>query len=154
MSDPATRFAQGVREAGRRGGAARAVHVREGSGTGLILTAEGPTLGACVITARILWSRWEDGRGLGAGAVIAVLRGHRAERKVVVTTAIRADLYGRLLDRLRHAEQYSEAARLMVADAPELLEATKEQETTRSPLEARADAIVERLDAELRLPNA
>ena len=33
----------------------------------------------CVITARILWSTWKDARGLGAGAVIAVLRGPCAE---------------------------------------------------------------------------
>jgi hypothetical protein len=28
----------------------------------------------CVMTARILWSTWENAHGLGAGAVIAVLR--------------------------------------------------------------------------------
>jgi hypothetical protein len=32
-----------------------------------------------VITARILWSSWDNARGLGVGAVIAVLRGLRAE---------------------------------------------------------------------------
>jgi hypothetical protein len=34
----------------------------------------------CVITARIFWSSWDNVRGLGAGAVIAVLRGRRTER--------------------------------------------------------------------------
>ena len=36
-------------------------------------------MGSCVITARILRSTWENAHGLGAGAVIAVLRGLRAD---------------------------------------------------------------------------
>lgn len=32
-----------------------------------------------VITAPILWSTWDNALGLGAVAVIDVLRGHRAE---------------------------------------------------------------------------
>jgi hypothetical protein len=42
-----------------------------------------------VITAPILWSTWDNARGLGAGAVITVLRGLRArrERRPSMTTA-------------------------------------------------------------------
>jgi hypothetical protein len=39
-----------------------------------------------------------------------------------MATAITNDLRVRLQDRLRHAEQYAEAARLMVEDARRLLE--------------------------------
>jgi hypothetical protein len=39
-------------------------------------------MSACVITARILVSTWEDAHGLGAGAVIVVLRGLCAERRI------------------------------------------------------------------------
>lgn len=45
-----------------------------------------------------------------------------------MTTAISNDLRARLLDRLRHAEQYLEAARLMVQDTRELLEAVERKE--------------------------
>jgi hypothetical protein len=44
------------------------------------------------------------------------------------TTTITPALYERLVDRLRHEEQYLEAARLMASDARELLEATHEGE--------------------------
>jgi hypothetical protein len=44
-------------------------------------TGKGRRVGACVITARILWSTWENAHGLGAGAVIAVLRGLRARKE-------------------------------------------------------------------------
>jgi len=45
-----------------------------------------------------------------------------------MTTAISNDLRARLLDRLRYAEQYLEAARLMVQDTRELLEAVERKE--------------------------
>jgi hypothetical protein len=48
-------------------------------GATLISSAERGTIEPCVITARILWSTWENARGPGAGAVIAVLRGLCAE---------------------------------------------------------------------------
>lgn len=38
------------------------------------------------------------------------------------------DLYQRLVDRLRHAEQYAEACRLALEDALALLETTKREE--------------------------
>jgi hypothetical protein len=41
-------------------------------------------------------------------------------------TKLAPDLYDRLVDRVRHAQQYAEAARLMVEDARDLLEAAKE----------------------------
>lgn len=45
---------------------------------------------------------------------------------MATTTKIGPDLYERLVDRLRHAEQHLEAARLMLEDVRELLEAAKE----------------------------
>ena len=55
-------------------------------------------MGPCVITARILRSTWKDALGLGAGAVIIVLRGRCAERRPIVATsatgAPRIDLGG------------------------------------------------------------
>ena len=53
-----------------RGGATRRLYSSVGCGT----------LVPWVITARILRSAWENAHGLGAGAVIAVLRGRCAER--------------------------------------------------------------------------
>jgi hypothetical protein len=47
---------------------------------------------------------------------------------VAVPATLRNDLYERLVDRLRHAEQYAEAARLMVEEALALLEEAKEGE--------------------------
>ncbi len=45
------------------------------------------------------------------------------------TTSSQSDeLYDRLVDRLRHAAQYTEAARLMIQDTLDLLEAAKEKE--------------------------
>jgi hypothetical protein len=63
---------------------------RGGSARHLNLSALGPRMGQCVITARTLWRPWDNARGLGAGAVIAVLRGLRArrERRPIVATTI------------------------------------------------------------------
>ena len=47
----------------------------------LYSSARGPRMRPCVITARILGSTCHNARGLGAGAVIAVLRGLRADRR-------------------------------------------------------------------------
>jgi hypothetical protein len=54
---------------------------RGGSARHLNLSARGPRMRSCVITARTLWSTWENAHGPGAGAVIAVLQGLRAERR-------------------------------------------------------------------------
>jgi hypothetical protein len=43
-------------------------------------------------------------------------------------TTLSADLYERLNDRVRHAVQYAEAARLMAEDALDLLKATRDLE--------------------------
>jgi hypothetical protein len=47
---------------------------------------------------------------------------------VAVPATLRNDLYERLVDRLRHAEQYAEACRLTVEEARALLEAAKREE--------------------------
>jgi hypothetical protein len=55
-----------------------------------------------VITARTLSSTWEDAHGLGAVAVIDVLRGLCAERRVVTTTtqSLAAARLDRVLEKL------------------------------------------------------
>jgi hypothetical protein len=54
------------------------------------------------------------------------LAAFRADAEVVAMTATLApDLDERLGDRLRHAEQYAEAARRMAEEALDLLEAAK-----------------------------
>jgi hypothetical protein len=54
------------------------------------------------------------------------LTAFRADEEVVAMTATLApDLDERLAHRLRHAEQYAEAARRMAEEALELLEAAK-----------------------------
>ena len=54
------------------------------------------------------------------------LEAFRADEEVVAMTATLApDLDVRLADRLRHAEQYAEAARRMAEEALELLESAK-----------------------------
>jgi hypothetical protein len=47
---------------------------------------------------------------------------------VAVPATLRNDLYERLLDRLRHAEQYAEACRVTVEEARALLETAKKEE--------------------------
>jgi hypothetical protein len=47
---------------------------------------------------------------------------------VAVSATLRNDLYERLVDRLRHAEQYAEACRAVVEEALALLETTKREE--------------------------
>jgi len=47
---------------------------------------------------------------------------------VAVPATLRNDLYERLVDRLRHAEQYAEACRATVEEALVLLEAAKREE--------------------------
>jgi hypothetical protein len=47
---------------------------------------------------------------------------------VAVSAALRNDLYERLVDRLRHAEQYAEACRMTVEEALALLETAKKEE--------------------------
>jgi hypothetical protein len=51
----------------------------------------------------------------------------------MTATMIGPALYERLADRLRHALQYAEAARVMAEDALELLEATREEEDDGEP---------------------
>jgi len=45
-----------------------------------------------------------------------------------VEEQLRQDLYERLVDRLRHAEQYADACRMTVEDALRLLEQAKGEE--------------------------
>jgi hypothetical protein len=47
---------------------------------------------------------------------------------VAVTATLENQVYERLLDRLRHAEQYAEAARLALVEAFALLETVREED--------------------------
>ena len=47
---------------------------------------------------------------------------------MTATTTIGQTLYERLVDRLRHALQYTEAARVIAEDALDLLEASEREE--------------------------
>ncbi len=72
---------------------------------------------------QILWGKPEplfirDTRPtLGAGAYPTGLGGLRVRRCSHIAAALPPDLYQRLIDRLRHAEQYAQAARGMAEGA-------------------------------------